>query len=70
MDSSVSTNGPIVTRAGMKPGFGSPRANPNLVSLKGLASGVSRDLKSAASTSDSSAHQAEEESWYNDDDSN
>lgn len=56
MDSS--TNDSIVTRVSMKPSFGSPRANANLVLSKGLASGVSRN--SEASTSDSSAHQAEE----------
>lgn len=58
--SSFTTNDSIVTRVSMKPSFGSPRANANLVLSKGLASGVSRDSESASSTSDSSSHQAEE----------
>lgn len=63
--SSVTTNDFIVTRAGMKPSFGSPRANVKLGFSKGLASGISRDSESAASTSDSSAHQVEESRYSN-----
>jgi hypothetical protein len=67
MDSSISTNAFIVTRASMKPSFGFPRADLYLDSQgisRGLASGVSRDSESVASTSASSAHEAED-SRYN-----
>lgn len=63
MDSSSSTNGFIVTRASMKPSFGSPRADLYLGThrfSRGLASAVSPDSESVASTSASSAHDAED----------
>ncbi|KAG0563708.1 hypothetical protein KC19_8G053300 [Ceratodon purpureus] len=65
MDSSFSTNGFIVTRASMKPSFGSPRGDLHLGThgfSRGLASAVPPDSELVASTSASSTHDAEDSS--------
>ena len=63
VDSCVGTNGFVVTRASIKSSFGSPRADLHFGShgfSRGLPSAVPYDSESVASTSASSAHQAED----------